>query len=40
MEYRLFEQVGHMGVVEGVDDAAAAPLTHHQPEMPEDAQLV
>jgi Chromate resistance exported protein len=38
--YGLVEQVGDVGVVEGVDDVAAAPFADHEPEVAQDAQLL
>jgi hypothetical protein len=40
VEDRLIEQVGDVGVVEGVDDAPPAPLADHEPEVAKHAQLM
>ena len=40
MEDGLFEQVGDVGVVKGVDDAAAAPFADHEAEVTQDTQLL
>ena len=40
VEDGLVEQVGHVRVVQGVDDAAPAPLPDDEAEMAKDSQLV
>ena len=40
VEDGLVEQVGDVRIVEGIDDAAAAPFANHEPEASKDAQLL
>ncbi len=37
---RLVEQPGHVWVEQGIGGVAAVPAAHHQPEIPQDAQLM